>query len=164
MALVFIGLGSNLGDGQVNIKQAWQLLGQERTNLLLALSSPYLTEPVGMAPDSPWFTNAVGAMETKLMPQKLLAAMLAIEQQMGRDRQQGMDRPVDLDILYYDDLLVNEPNLTIPHPDIAKRLFVLAPLIEIAPDHLHPISQLSTTAMQRQLPPTFQVTKSAWVN
>lgn len=164
MALVFIGLGSNLGNGQVNIKQAWHLLGQETDNLLLALSSPYLTEPVGMAADSPWFTNAVGALESKLSPNALLTTILSIEKQLGRDREQGMDRPVDIDILYYDDLVMNDPTLIIPHPEIAKRLFVLAPLAEIAPDHLHPVNNLSSSAMQRQLPSAFKVTKSAWVN
>ena len=161
MALVFIGLGSNIGSGRDNIQQAWRLLGRQENILALGLSSPYLTEPVGMISDH-WFTNAVGALETRLTAADLLDTMLNIEKEMGRDRGRGMDRPIDLDILYYDDDIINEPTLTIPHPEIAGRLFVLAPLAEIAPDHIHPVTQLSSSAMKRQLITSFQVKKSSW--
>ena len=134
----FIGLGSNLGDGQGNLRDAWQRLGQIAGITPNRLSSPYRTEPVGM--DSKhWFTNAVGELCTSLAPMELLAAMLAIETALGRNRALTKDRPVDLDLLYYGDLMIQSQTLTVPHPHIANRLFVLAPLAEIAPEHVHPI-------------------------
>ncbi len=161
MSLVFIGLGSNLGSGRQNIKKAWQLLGQLEQTTILTLSSPFLSEPVGMESEH-WFTNAVGVLECKLSPHQLLDAMLAIENKMGRDRQQGKDRTIDLDILYYDDMIIKEAELVIPHPEITNRLFVLAPLLEVAPDHLHPVAQQSSSAMKRNLASPFQVEKSSW--
>ena len=161
MSLVFIGLGSNLGDGQALLKQAWQRLGQEKAILPLALSSPYLTEPVGMVSEN-WFTNAVGVLETSLSAHELLSLLLATEASMGRDRRQGQDRPIDLDILYYDEQVMADADLTIPHPGISQRLFVLAPLTELAPDHLHPQLQVSSRAMKQALLNHEQVTKTSW--
>lgn len=134
----FIGLGSNLGDGQGNLLAAWQRLGEVTGITLNRLSSPYRTAPVGMDTEH-WFTNAVGEISTSLSPTELLAAMLAIETEMGRDRTLTQDRPVDLDLLYYGDLMLQSHTLTVPHPRIAHRLFVLAPLAEIAPAHVHPV-------------------------
>lgn len=141
----FIGLGSNLGDGQANLLAAWQRLGQVTGIILKRLSSPYRTEPVGM--ETPhWFTNAVGEITTTLSPTELLSTMLAIEADMGRDRTLTMDRPVDLDLLFYGDMMIRSQTLTVPHPQIANRLFVLAPLAELAPEHLHP--ELGRTAQE----------------
>lgn len=150
MALVFIGLGSNVGDGQKNLQDAWRRLGELAGVTTLTLSKPYRSEPVGMASEQ-WFTNAVGVCESKLAPHELLGLLLHTEQAMGRDRAQGMDRVIDLDILYYNDLVQNEPELTIPHPELAKRLFVLAPLAELAPDHRHPVSQATSLEMRNQV-------------
>ncbi|MEN8140090.1 MAG: 2-amino-4-hydroxy-6-hydroxymethyldihydropteridine diphosphokinase [Thermodesulfobacteriota bacterium] len=161
MALVFIGLGANLGPARENIRQAWGEVGSLAKTILLSLSSPYLSEPVGVASDN-WFTNAVGVLETRLSPHDLLTELLAIETKMGRDRSLGHDRPVDLDILYFDAQIINDPDLTIPHPEIAQRLFVLAPLSEVAPDHIHPVSGLTSTAMKQQLLTPFSVKKSSW--
>jgi len=134
----FIGLGSNLGDGQANLIAAWQQLGQMAGITLNRLSSPYRTAPVGMDTEH-WFTNAVGEICTSLPPLELLTAMLAIEAALGRDRALTKDRPVDLDLLYYGDLMIQSQVLIVPHPQIAHRLFVLAPLAEIAPEYVHPI-------------------------
>ncbi len=134
----FIGLGSNLGDGQTNLLAAWQRLGEVAGVIPARLSSPYRTEPLGIDTDH-WFTNAVGEICTTLSPTELLAAMLAIETALGRDRALTQDRPVDLDLLYYGDLMIQSHTLTVPHPQIANRLFVLAPLAEIAPEYMHPI-------------------------
>ena len=134
----FIGLGSNLGDGQGNLIDAWQRLGKTTGINLIRLSSPYRTEPIGMDTEH-WFTNAVGEISTSLSPTELLEAMLAIEAKLGRDRALTQDRPVDLDLLYYGDLMIQSQALTVPHPQIAHRLFVLAPLAEIAPEQVHPI-------------------------
>ena len=133
-----IGLGSNLGDGQANLIAAWQRLGLVTEITLITLSSPYRTEPVGMDTEH-WFTNAVGEICTSLSPTELLTAMLAIETDLGRNRALTQDRPVDLDLLYYGELMIQSQALTVPHPQIAHRLFVLAPLAEIAPEHVHPI-------------------------
>ena len=141
----FIGLGSNLGDGQANLIDAWQRLGKVAGISLHRLSSPYRTEPLGMATEH-WFTNAVGEICTSLSPSELLAAMLAIETELGRDRALTQDRPVDLDLLYYGDLMIDSPTLIVPHPRIANRLFVLAPLAEIAPEHIDPV--LGRTALE----------------
>ncbi len=161
MALVFIGLGSNLGNGRQNLQQAWQLLGQTKGLTLLSLSSPYKTEPVGISTDN-WFTNAVGALETTLPPRELLAVMLNIERAMGRNRAAGHDRSVDLDILYYDDQIIQDADLEVPHPGVSGRLFVLAPLMDIAPDHLHPVLGLTTRQMLMALQTTDHVEKIRW--
>ncbi|MBU0681897.1 MAG: 2-amino-4-hydroxy-6-hydroxymethyldihydropteridine diphosphokinase [Proteobacteria bacterium] len=161
MALVFIGLGSNLGHGLQNLQQAWQRLGQTKGVTLLGLSSPYKTEPVGISTDH-WFTNAVGVLETTLVAHELLAVMLDIEKAMGRDRSAGHDRSVDLDILYYDDQLIQDADLEVPHPGISSRLFVLAPLVEIAPDHLHPGTGLTSRQMMMTLQSTDRVEKTRW--
>ncbi len=150
MALAFIGLGSNIGDGRKNLRAAWQELVASKQVIRLGLSRPYSTAPLGMESEQ-WFTNAVGAIDTALSPAKLLELLLGIEQKMGRDRSQGEDRIVDLDILYFNDQVQNNGDLIIPHPEMHNRLFVLAPLEELAPDHIHPVLSLSTTAMRKKL-------------
>ncbi|MDR9502128.1 MAG: 2-amino-4-hydroxy-6-hydroxymethyldihydropteridine diphosphokinase [Desulfurivibrionaceae bacterium] len=161
MALVFIGLGSNLGEGPRNLQQAWKRLGQTKGVTPLSLSSPYKSEPVGIT-TSHWFTNAVGVLETSLAPRELLAVMLATEREMGRDRSAGHDRTIDLDILYYDDQIIRDDDLEVPHPGISSRLFVLAPLVEIAPDHLHPGLGLTSKQMQTALQSPEHVEKTRW--
>jgi len=150
MALVFIGLGSNLGDGRVNLKEAWRRLGVTPGVQTLILSHAYQSAPIGMA-STRMFTNAVGVCETKMSPQALLAGLLQTEAAMGRDRTKGQDRVIDLDILYYDDDVMQGAELSIPHPEIANRLFVLAPLAELAPDHIHPVTGLTSLQMQRRV-------------
>lgn len=157
----FIGLGSNLGDGQDNLLAAWQRLGKVAGISLMRLSSPYRTAPVGLDTDH-WFTNAVGEIATTLPPPELLAAMLAIETKLGRDRTQTQDRPVDLDLLYYGDVMLNSPTLTVPHPRIAERLFVLAPLAELAPGHLHPLLGRTSLELCRQLGDQAGVEQQEW--
>ncbi|MDH5298798.1 MAG: 2-amino-4-hydroxy-6-hydroxymethyldihydropteridine diphosphokinase [Desulfobulbaceae bacterium] len=163
MALAFIGLGSNLGDGRANLREAWRRLGKTAGVTPLTLSSPYLTAPVGM-PSEQWFTNAVGAMETTLAPQPLLDLLLGIERAMGRDRSKGEDRIVDLDLLFYNDLVQNSATLVLPHPEFHRRLFVLAPLAELAPDHVDPRSGLGVRQMHRTLAAdtTQMIRRTAW--
>jgi 2-amino-4-hydroxy-6-hydroxymethyldihydropteridine diphosphokinase len=157
----FIGLGSNLGDTQANLIDAWQRLGKITGINLLRLSSPYRTEPVNMDTDH-WFTNAVGEILTTLSPTELLAAMLAIEAEMGRDRTLTQDRPVDLDLLYYGDLMIQSQTLTVPHPRIAERLFVLAPLAELAPEHVHPRLGRTSLELCRALGAQTEVERQEW--
>jgi 2-amino-4-hydroxy-6-hydroxymethyldihydropteridine diphosphokinase len=137
MHKAYIGLGANL-PGAASPPEATLTAAAERLKQLGQLvrrSSLFNTEPVGFAPQ-PRFVNAVVEVETDLEPWALLAELLAIEQEFGRDRRAGIangPRTLDLDLLLYDDLLLDEPGLQIPHPRLAERLFVLRPLAEIAP-------------------------------
>jgi len=150
MALCFIALGSNLGDGRRNLQEAWQTIGKTAGVNLVALSSPYRSEPLGIESEFS-FVNAVGALFTTLAPKDLLELLLGIELVMGRDRSKGSDRIIDLDILYIDDLVLALPELTVPHPEISQRLFVLEPLADLAPDHIHPVNSFTTRTMIRSL-------------
>jgi 2-amino-4-hydroxy-6-hydroxymethyldihydropteridine diphosphokinase len=153
MAVAYIGLGANLGDCRANLLQAWAKLGEVKGVKLLALSSPYMSEPVGMESEN-WFVNAVGSLETSLEPFELLREMFVVEKSLGRERVlEGIpeDRCLDLDLLYWGDLVSNEPRVALPHPEIANRLFVLKPLAEIGPELLHPVTQRTTVEMMQDL-------------
>jgi 2-amino-4-hydroxy-6-hydroxymethyldihydropteridine diphosphokinase len=135
---VVIALGSNLGDREMNLKTALVKM-KERGMYIEKLSSFVETEPYGYT-DQPKFLNAVCLVETDLSPRALLNTLLAIEREMGRVRTvKWGPRVIDLDIVFYEDLIVNEEGLIIPHPDAHNRLFVLEPLSEIAPDLVHPV-------------------------
>jgi len=137
MATAYLGLGSNLGHREANITSALKMLGQEAR--ILKVSSLYETEPVGYK-DQPWFLNLVCAVETELSPQGLLNLVKAIERKLGRKPTLRFGpRLVDIDILFYDDLILDSPDLTIPHPRLVERAFVLLPLREIAPKLVHPL-------------------------
>ncbi len=151
---VWIGLGSNLGDSRSILQQAWQGLGQEKTITLITLSSPYVTEPVGMESEH-LFLNAIGILETSLAPDSLLTLLQRVELGFGRNQKTGadgyQDRLLDLDILYYGDQVLSSSELKLPHPHIADRLFVLAPLTEIDPDCCDPLTGKTAESMQREL-------------
>ena len=127
------GFGSNVGDGVANVRRAAALLGEGGVRII-ALSSLYRTAPWG-DPDQAPFINACAAGETRLAPHDLLALCKDVEARMGRmpTRRWG-PRLIDVDILYMDGVALAEANLTLPHPEIARRAFVLAPLAEIRPD------------------------------
>lgn len=150
MTDVYIGLGSNLGDGLENLLTAWRLLCTHPAITCRKLSSCYRSSPVGMNSDY-WFSNAVGWIDTSLTPHLLLELLLTTERQMGRERRLGRDRIIDLDILYYGDVILYHDELILPHPEIAKRLFVLAPLAEIAPDLCHPLLGTNSTELLQNL-------------
>lgn len=138
MSIVFIGLGSNMGDKTANMEKAVLELGKVPGNKVLAVSSFYKTEPVGGIEQN-WFVNAVAKLETTLSPRELLNTLLDIEKSLGRIR--GVKwgpRVIDLDILLYDNLVMDEEGLSIPHPYLHERGFVLVPLVEIAPKVMHP--------------------------
>ena len=134
---VFIGLGSNLGNGKEVLTAAWRAVGEVEEIVTVALSHPYVSSPVGMA-SANWFTNAVGELQTTLAPLQVLDKLLQIEAAFGRTRNEDAsgyeDRILDLDMLYYDDIMVDIPVLVLPHPRLQERLFVLRPLAEIAPE------------------------------
>lgn len=137
MAIVFLGLGSNLGNRARNIYGALRQLGSSLA--LGEISRLYETEPVGLA-DQPWFLNLVCRGGTELKPLQLLAFAKRIERSMGR--KEGLrfgPRVVDIDLLLYDDLVLETDELQIPHPRLHKRGFVLIPLKELAPDLVHPL-------------------------
>ena len=151
---VFIGLGSNLGDSIRNLQKAWGRLGENSDINLITLSSPFLSAPVDMSSNQ-WFTNAVGQISTSLSADELLDVLLKVEQSLGRTRdkhQSGyQDRRIDLDLLYYNDLAYDTPRLTLPHPHLHNRLFVLAPLKEIASDFLDPVTHHSISRLYQRL-------------
>jgi 2-amino-4-hydroxy-6-hydroxymethyldihydropteridine diphosphokinase len=129
----FIGLGSNLAEPRAQILKAFAELGRLPQTRLLAHSSLYRSAPVGYA-EQPDFINAVAEIETGLDPHQLLAALLDMEHRHGRVREfRNAPRILDLDILLYDDLACHEHGLTLPHPRMHERAFVLQPLHEIAP-------------------------------
>lgn len=162
MAKALIGLGSNLGDTPRNLLAAWRLLAAVPGVSLVCLSRPYRSKPLGFASPN-WFTNAVGFVHTELTPVALLARLLAVEKALGRDRRSGMDRIVDLDLLDYDGQQVNEATLTLPHPGITHRPFVLAPLAELAPEWQHPVDKKSAAQLLARLhDPDQEATPIAW--
>jgi 2-amino-4-hydroxy-6-hydroxymethyldihydropteridine diphosphokinase len=145
MADVCLGLGSNLGDKAANLREALNLLTGARNSetVLVAVSSLYRTEPVGYV-DQDWFLNAAVHIRTRLSPRELLIRLIEVERELGRVRTvPNGPRSIDLDILLWENLVVNEDHLVIPHPRLHERLFVLEPLAEIAPDARHPVLGLT---------------------
>ena len=174
MSVVYIGIGSNLGDRNQNIERALEKLKTRKEIEIVSVSSIIETEPEGDMPQ-PKFLNACCRIDTTLYPDEVLSALKSIEREMGRDRDsapkklspeeqlkaldegkewssilrratfkkspdiQWAPRTIDLDVLLYDDIVMKGNNLTIPHSLMHKRLFVLVPLSEIAPDTVHPV-------------------------
>lgn len=134
----YIALGANLGDPAAQVEAACGELARLPETRLAARSALYLSKPAGYI-DQPDFINAVAQVLTRLSPRALMAALLDIEARHGRDRAfKNAPRTLDLDLLLYDGLVMHEPGLTLPHPRMAERPFVIAPLAEIAPDVLVP--------------------------
>ena len=143
MSRAYIALGSNLGDRRAHLEAALRLIKTPAIKVS-AVSGFYQTPPVDCPPDSPPFLNATAALETGLSPRALLDRLLDVERELGRVRQgepRYAPRTVDLDLLLYDELVLEEPGLVIPHPRMHRRRFVLAPLAEIAPEFHHPVLQ-----------------------
>ena len=150
MAVVYIGLGSNLGERRENIHQAIASLKAVDSIEIKKGSSLYETEPEGVE-DQPHFLNCALEAETSLDSGDLLTVLKDVEKKMGRIRvRKWGPRVIDLDILLYEDLVMKETGLEIPHPLLHERLFVLAPLSEIAPAVVHPVLGKSILDLYRQ--------------
>jgi 2-amino-4-hydroxy-6-hydroxymethyldihydropteridine diphosphokinase len=134
----FIGLGANLGEPQTQVRRGIEALRDLPHTRLVSASSLYRSAPMGYK-NQPDFVNAVAEIETSLAPRKLLEELLAIETRFGRARTfPDAPRTLDLDLLLYGDRIIAEPGLTVPHPRMHERAFVLAPLAEIAPEAVVP--------------------------
>ncbi len=157
MTDIYLGVGSNLGDKQENIRKALELLHEKCE--VRAVSSLYNTEPVGFA-DQDWFLNGAVKIETELAPDDLRSFLRSIEERLGKKsvRKNG-PRTIDLDILFYGNRTLNEVGLTIPHPRLHERLFVLAPLDEICPAFVHPLLNRSVRDLKSGLKDEHKVQK-----
>lgn len=140
MKTAFLGLGSNLGNRLAFLRGGRDILSKQAGIELTQASGVYETEAIGGPPDNPLFLNAVLQIQTSLEPDQLLEVCLETENEFGRSRLvRWAPRTLDIDILFYDDQVLCEEHLTVPHPRLQERAFVLAPLLEIAPDLKHPL-------------------------
>jgi len=150
---IYLGLGSNLNNKVKNIESALTLI-QKTIGEVICVSSFYKTEPVGFESDNT-FINAACYVQTELSPQELLNSTQMIEKEIGRKEKsidgKYSDRSIDIDILLYDDIVVNKPELTIPHPLMHLRNFVILPLSEIAPDAIHPVLKKTIHQIKEEL-------------
>ena len=154
---VYLSLGSNLGDREENLRTAITRLADFGN--VAAVSSFYETEPVDVAAQ-PWFLNCAVKFETEKMPRQLMSAILTLEQTMGRQRRQNTGpRTIDIDVLRFGSSIIERPSLTVPHPRMHQRRFVLEPLAEIAPDIRHPIFKRTMRELRDALPPGQTVKK-----
>lgn len=150
---IYLGLGSNLGDKRAHLETAVRLIG-ERIGRVVIQSSVCQTMPWGFHSDNT-FCNAAVCVDTTLTAIQVLNAIQRIEAEMGRTRKSVRgtyeDRIIDIDLLFFDDEIINEEMLTVPHPLLQHRMFVLMPMVEIAPDLVHPVLNLSVRELFCQL-------------
>ena len=150
MKIVYLALGSNVGDRESQLHEA--LVKLATVGRVVAESSFYETEPVEFT-QQPWFLNCALALETSKKPREVMAAILHIEEEMGRQRvQKKGPRAIDIDILLFDNAILDSKELTIPHPAMHQRRFVLEPLAEIAPEVIHPVLKKTIRELRDGLP------------
>lgn len=149
-SIVHIGIGSNMGDRQANCRNAIERL-KDKGIVIKKASSMYETKPWGLE-EQPDFINMAVEAETGLSPEELLKTLKEVEKEMGRkETVRWGPRIIDLDILFYDDIVINMEHLHIPHPLLHKRDFVLLPLSEIAPDKIHPVLKKNIRQLKEEL-------------
>lgn len=148
MNTAYIGLGSNLGDRFDNLCRAVRAVSSITAVIVDAVSAVYETAPVGGPPQGPYL-NAAAALRTDIEPETLLSECLAIEQHMGRERRERWGpRIIDIDMLLFGDRIIADANLTIPHPRLTERGFVLYPLAEIAAEMIHPVCGITISELR----------------
>ena len=160
MAIVYLSLGSNLGDRLSYVQQATSILGTTKDIQIVSTSSFYETEPWQMDSNN-WFVNAVIQISTALSPEELLAVIQRIENQLGRERNGKRvytDRTIDIDILFYDNKILKTQDLVIPHQFFHRRACILVPMLEIAQDFIHPLFNKSVSVLYDELENPEQVT------
>jgi 2-amino-4-hydroxy-6-hydroxymethyldihydropteridine diphosphokinase len=155
--LVYLSLGSNVGDREAQLRDA--VIRLAAAGRVVAVSSFYETEPVEFT-QQPWFLNCAVALETGQTPWQLMTTILRIQEEMGRKRvHKKGPRSIDIDILLFDNVIVEEPELIVPHPALHQRRFVLEPLAEIAPEVLHPVLKRTIRELRDELPAGQEVRK-----
>lgn len=149
--IVYLSLGSNLDERAANLRIALEKLADLGT--VKAVSAFYETEPVGLAAQ-PWFLNCAAKLDTEKMPRQLITGILNLEQEMGRQRKlKNGPRIIDIDILLFGTSVIETAGLTVPHPRMHERRFVLEPLAEIAPEVRHPVFKRTIRELRDALPP-----------
>jgi 2-amino-4-hydroxy-6-hydroxymethyldihydropteridine diphosphokinase len=153
MPIVYVGIGSNLGDREEQVlRSVHEMRSFARVKKISTLRE---TRPFGVAFEQPKFLNAVVELDTEHSPRELLEELERIELEMGRSsKRKGEPRNIDLDLLTYGDDVVNEEGLVIPHPRMCERRFVLEPLVELNPAWVHPVSRESIRSLLAKLPPS----------
>ena len=154
METAYLLFGSNMGDKMALFEQACDLINN-RCGQVVAISSAYESEPWGFEAEE-WFLNRLIVLETELFPDSLMHQLLDVEAELGRVRHpetEGyLSRPIDLDILYYGQQILDSEWVTVPHPRLHLRRFALLPLCEVAPDFVHPVLQMTQTQLLQQCP------------
>ncbi len=153
MAIAYLSLGSNLGDRLGYVQQAASIIGMTKNIQIVTSSSFYETEPWQMNSEN-WFVNAIIEISTSLTPEELLIVIQRIESQLGRERtekREYTDRTIDIDILFYDNRLINTEKIVIPHRFFHKRACMLVPMLEIAQDFVHPLFKKTVSELYDEL-------------